>query len=75
MTVNTLENDPFSIDAHKTVFQFKSPKADFYSADLNYISVFIVNFSYESIKVWNFRTPWSDVTNIPINFTTRYSCF
>ena len=66
VSIDALENDTFSIQAHDSVFQFKSAESDLGSADLDFISAFVCQNHCKRIEIRYFGTPRLAIFNCPV---------
>ena len=66
VSINPLENDTFPIQAHDSVFQFKSAESDFGSADLDFISAFVCQNHCKCVEIRYFGTPRLAIFKLPV---------
>ncbi len=66
VSIDTLENNTFSIQAHDSFFQFKSAESDFGFADLDFISDFVCQNHCKRVEIRYFGTPRLAIFNCPV---------
>ena len=66
VSIDTLENNTFSIQAHDSVFQFKSAESNLGSADLDFISAFVCQNHCKRVEIRYFGTPRLAIFNCPV---------
>ena len=57
MSVHALEDDPFSVEKHQSVFQFKAPESELLLHDLRQGSMLVENLYVQTVKIRFFCTP------------------